>query len=338
MRIIFDGREYHLNNKAEQILDFLFTSYEMALLNNDELRKIQGQLKDFNKQLEVKVRDRTVSLKKEITERKEIERRLMEANNELQILSQQFWQTAKLATMGELTASIAHELNNPLQTVSLRVEMLQDQLTDDDSALKKLTVIEQELDRMATLVENLLQFSRRQVQQISTLNAAEEVEKTLELVDYHLRKRAIEVVREFSSDVPLIQADGSQLRQVFINLFTNAADAMGQGVLTLRLFNKAASDPEERIVVEVADTGSGIGREDLDRVIQPFFTTKPEGKGTGLGLAICRRIVDAHNGSLEIESTWGEGTPIRITLPVRWRSSRGEPAPATVVGEERISC
>jgi len=216
--------------------------------------------------------------------------------------------------MGELAASVAHELNNPHGTVSLRIESLIGQVPADDPKRRELEVVEQEVERMGTLVASLLQFSRRGTPQISTVDVGEEIENTLELIHYLLRQRQITVQREFAPDVPMVPADRQQLRQLFLNLFTNACDAMPQGgALTIRV---SAAPAQHRVSIEIADTGTGIAPEDLPRVTEPFFTTKPEGKGTGLGLAICRRIVQEHNGTFEITSAGpGQGTTVRLTLP-----------------------
>lgn len=241
------------------------------------------------------------------------EEALAAKNEELKVMSQQLWHTAKLATMGELAASIAHELNNPLATVSLRVEDLLTETLADDPKRRALEVIDQEVERMGMLVSNLLQFSRRGQPQISTLEVQDEIVKTLELVHYLLRQRRIGVVQDFAPDVPMIQADRQQLRQLFLNLFTNASDAMPDGgTLTIRV-----GAEEQQVVIEINDTGVGIAPEDLPKVLEPFFTTKPEGKGTGLGLAICRRVVQEHGGAIDIRSEGipGKGTTVRLTLP-----------------------
>jgi signal transduction histidine kinase len=170
---------------------------------------------------------------------------------------------------------------------------------------------------MATLIANLLQFSRRGQPQISTVDICEEIEKTLELIHYHLRKQNISIMRQFVSDVPRIHADRQQLRQLFLNLFTNASDAMPEGgTLTIRV---TAPSESMQVIMEVADTGTGIPPEVLPKVTEPFYTTKPEGEGTGLGLAICRRIVQEHNGTFDLTSEGipGRGTTARISLPVK---------------------
>jgi signal transduction histidine kinase len=260
----------------------------------------------------------------DITERKQAEEELrkysaelIEKNEELRAMTQQLWQAAKLATMGELSASIAHELNNPLAIVSLRIESLINNLPEDSISQRELKIIEQEVERMSNLVANLLQFSRRGQQQLSTVDIREEIEKVLELIYYHLRKRNIVIWREFAKEAPHIQADRQQLQQLFLNLFTNASDAMPQGgTLTIRV----AAQPESmQVIVEVADTGMGIPPEILSKMAEPFYSTKPEGKGTGLGLAICRRIMKEHNGTFDIvsEGIPGKGTTVSISLPVK---------------------
>jgi signal transduction histidine kinase len=236
-------------------------------------------------------------------------------NEEIKAMSQQLWQAAKLATMGELAASIAHELNNPLATVSLRVEALLGGMAPDVPRRRALEVVEQEVERMGQLVANLLQFTRRGQSQVSTLDVREEIERTLELIHYHLHNRHIAVVRHFAPDVPMVQADLQQLRQLFLNLFTNASDAMPQGgTLTLQV---RTDPPSQQLEIAISDTGMGIAAEDLPKVMEPFFTTKPEGRGTGLGLPICRRIVQEHQGALDIVSTVHQGTTVFITLPIQ---------------------
>ncbi|HEY1064971.1 MAG TPA: ATP-binding protein, partial [Pirellulales bacterium] len=181
-----------------------------------------------------------------------------------------------------------------------------------------LEIVDQEVERMGRLVGNLLQFSRAGRDQVSTVDVTQEVTNAVELVGHHLKKKNIVVDPKFSTDVPSIQADRQHLRQVFLNLFTNAADAMPEGGrLCPRTRLGVLPDNRAAVVIEVADTGVGIPRELLPRVLDPFFTTKEEGKGTGLGLAICRRIVEQHQGVLEVESEVGTGTTVRITLPIR---------------------
>ena len=239
-------------------------------------------------------------------------------NEEVRTMTQQLWQAAKLASVGELAASIAHELNNPLATVRLRVESVLARTPTDDPRRRALEIVEQETKRMGELVANLLQFSRRGDGQISTVDIRQELTKAVELIHHHLRKRLITVVQEFAPQTPTIYADRQKLRQVFLNLLTNAGDAMPEGgTLTLRTAPATLAQRQADRAIEFADTGVGIPAENLERIMEPFFTTKEEGKGTGLGLAICRRVVQEHHGTIQIDSEAGKGTTVRIVLPVK---------------------
>lgn len=312
--VSYRGESYLIASNRLQILNLLLSTYETATAQNFELMEAQDELMRLNKELEERVQKRTETLRIEVAERKAAQAELLAKNEELNAVTQQLWQAAKLATMGELASSIAHELNNPLATVSLRIESLATQSSQDDPRRRELEIIGHEVERMGNLVTNLLQFSRRSQRQVSTLEICEEIEKTIELIHYHLRQNNIQVIREFAPDVPGIIADRQQLRQLFLNLFTNAGDAMPKGgTLTICV---AAQPEEKKIHIEIADTGTGIPPEILPKVMEPFYTTKPEGKGTGLGLAICRRITQEHRGTLEITSEGipGKGTKVRITL------------------------
>jgi len=268
-----------------------------------------------NARLYNETRHHGLELEREVAERKRAEEDLRTKIEELAAMTQQFWQASKLATIGELAASIAHELNNPLATISLRTERLLGEVAEGDAKRRPLEIIGQETERMANLVSNLLQFSRRDHQQLSTMDITKEIETTLEFIEHSLRSRKIQVVLEFAASLPPLHADRQQLRQLFLNLLTNASDAMPQGgTLTVRV--AAVNDGAKALVIEFADTGTGVTSDDLARVWEPFFTTKAEGNGTGLGLAICRRIVEEQHGSISIESVVKEGTTLRITFPV----------------------
>ena len=250
----------------------------------------------------------------DVTDKIKAQQSLREKMDELAAMTQQMWQASKLATVGELAASVAHELNNPLATVSLRVENLMQQLAHDEEKHRSLQIIISEVERMASLVTNLLQFTRRNYRQVSTIDVADEIFKSIDLISYYLRNRRIEVVTEFVHPLPAIHADRQQLRQVFLNLMTNASDAMPEGgCLTVR---GHADFALERVLVEFVDSGEGIAENDLKKIWQPFYTSKPEGKGTGLGLPICSRIVEEHGGEISLQSKLGKGTTVRVALPI----------------------
>jgi signal transduction histidine kinase len=312
--ISYRGESYLITSNRLQILNLLLSTYETAMAKNFDLMEAQDELRRINKELEERVERRTEILCREVAERKAAQAALQVKNEELNAVTQQLWQAAKLATMGELASSIAHELNNPLATVSLRIESLMARASPDDPSRRELEIIGQEVERMGNLVTNLLQFSRRSQKEISTVDIREEVEKTIELIHYHLRQNNVQVIREFAPEVPGLLADRQQLRQLFLNLFTNASDAMLKGG-TLKIAISAQPE-KKKVIIEIADTGIGIPPEILPKVMEPFYTTKPEGKGTGLGLAICRRIVQEQRGTFDIASEGipGKGTKVRIAL------------------------
>ena len=250
----------------------------------------------------------------DVTDKIRAQQTLREKIDELAAMTQQMWQASKLATVGELAASVAHELNNPLATVSLRVENLMQQLAHDEEKHRSLQIIISEVERMASLVTNLLQFTRRNYRQVSTIDVADEIHKSIDLISYYLRNRRVEVVTEFAHPLPAIHADRQQLRQVFLNLMTNASDAMPEGgCLTVRGHADLAL---ERVLVEFVDSGEGIAENDLKKIWQPFYTSKPEGKGTGLGLPICSRIIEEHGGEISLQSKLGKGTTVCVALPI----------------------
>jgi len=170
--------------------------------------------------------------------------------------------------------------------------------------------------RYRRLFESAKDGIRRSHRQISTVDLREELTNSLDFIQYHLRSHKIDIVLDFATVVPTVQADRQQLRQVFLNLITNASDAMPEGgTLTVRSRAGAMAGGQTGVVVEFSDTGIGVQTGDLPKLWEPFFTTKPEGKGTGLGLGICRRTVEEHRGTIEIETAPGKGTTVRITLP-----------------------
>jgi PAS domain S-box-containing protein len=307
-RIIGIGREVVARRKDGSVFPINLAVGEAAINGR---RIFTGVVRDISEQknAEQALRDSNRRLEQALAE-------LRERGDEIKTMSQQLWQATKLATVGELAAGIAHELNNPLATVSLRVESMLASLPEDHPHRRALQVVEGEVERMGNLVANVLQFSRRGRRQVSTLAIRDELEQTLELIHYQFRKRGVQVRREHEPDIRPVLADRQQLRQVFLNLLTNALDAMpGGGTLTLRVH--AVGPPgrsANKVVLEVTDTGVGIAPEHLPRVTEPFFSTKEE-KGTGLGLAICKRIVEEHGGTLVVESAIGKGTTVRVELP-----------------------
>ena len=265
--VSYRGERYLITSNRLQILNLLLSIYETAMAKNLNLMKAEDELKRLNTELEERVQKRTETLRIEVAERKAAEVALLAKHEELNTVTQQLWQAAKLATMGELASSIAHELNNPLATVSLRIESLTEQTSEDDPRRRELEIIGKEVERMGNLVTNLLQFSRRGQKEISTVDIREEIEKTIELIQYHLRKNNIEVIREFAPKLPGSLADHQQLKQLFLNLFTNASDAMPKGgTLTIRVYVQGSEAGKQGSVSRGQGSGNrgqeaGVGEQ-----------------------------------------------------------------------------
>ncbi|MFQ5876427.1 MAG: ATP-binding protein [Acidobacteriota bacterium] len=237
---------------------------------------------------------------KEITEEKQIREQLL--------------QTEKMAAVGNLVSGVAHELNNPLAGVIGFSEILLEK--DLDARVRKSVArIRDEAERASRIVRNLLTFARKHKPEsvMTDLNAV--LGKTIELRAYDLRVKKIKVSTRLTPDLPRTLADPNQLLQVFMNIITNAEQAMveahGKGGLEI-----GTSTAKDHIRVTIRDDGPGIHPDTLKKIFDPFFTTKPIGKGTGLGLSICHGIIKEHNGKISVASAVGEGTTFTIELPL----------------------
>ena len=228
-------------------------------------------------------------------------------------------QKEKLASMGQLAAGVAHELNNPLSTILLYSDVMYKDASEGDQRREDFKMIMDEAQRCKIIVADLLNFARQQEILAQDTDLPALVGEVLIKVNHRKRFDKIQIVREFSPDLPHIQADPAQLQQVFINLLNNAADAMESGgTITI----SAAPLDAKTVEIRVKDTGSGITPENLEKLFTPFFTTKPAGKGTGLGLSIVYGIIKMHYGQIHAQSQVGQGTTIVITLPVRLPDGR----------------
>ena len=241
--------------------------------------------------------------------------RRRQAEEEKQSIEQQLQLAGRLAAVGELAAGIAHELNNPLAAVQAYAQFLASRRDLDDTVKSDVETIYKEAVRAARTTGNLLSFARRHRPEKSLVSINEVIEKSLELHAYRMKVNNIGISTDLSSELPRTMADFYQMQQVFVNLITNAEQAMteahDQGTLVVR--TEMAGD---MIRTTFTDDGPGIPEENLKRIFDPFFTTKEVGKGTGLGLAICFGIVQDHGGRLYATSEPGEGTTFVVEIPV----------------------
>lgn len=241
---------------------------------------------------------------------------LERAYEELQRSQEQLIRAARLATVGELAAIVAHELNNPLTAILGYSQLAMAQIEDGSPLKEDLKVIEGEALRTKEIVRRLLDFAREVRPKTVEFDLNEVVEESVKVLAYELEASNIKVEKDLDPSLPKVMADPGQIRQVLTNMIVNAKDAMEpKGGGTLRLATR--SREPGWVEVEISDTGVGIPPEHLPRIFDPFFTTKEPGKGTGLGLTVCHRIVSQHGGRIEVESQVGEGTTFRVILPVR---------------------
>ena len=226
-------------------------------------------------------------------------------------------QSARLAAVGEMAAGVAHELNNPLTTVAGFVELVLDDVPEDNPIRADLELVLREARRAREVVRRLLDFSRPGEGFRVRSDANDMVSDVVALVQHLAHTNGVELQVELGDDLPWIQADQGQIKQVLLNLIHNALQAMPRGGI-LNIQTRAQNkDGQDWVIIRVEDTGEGIPPENMGRIFEPFFTTRPLGKGTGLGLAVSFGIIQDHEGILDVESTTGEGSVFTIWLPVR---------------------
>ena len=257
----------------------------------------------------------------DISELKQAEEALRESEQksreQAQMLEQQLIASGRLVSLGEITASMAHEFNNPLGIIMGFVEEMQSTMPSDAADFQTLKIIDEEAKRCQKIIQGLMEFARPTPVTAQTTDVAALITKTLKMIDARLYKQKVGLTEAVAPHLPPIHADAQQLEQVLVNLYLNALDAMlGGGHLTVSAQLDGNGDFSKEVVISVADTGHGVPREDLAKIFQPFFTARKKA-GMGLGLSICERIIKNHGGKIEVESEQGQGTLFRIRLPVK---------------------
>ena len=264
---------------------------------------------------------------RDLTEKKRIEEVLRESETKLrrqaQELEQQLIASGRLVSLGVITASMAHEFNNPLGIVMGFTQQLLSEFEPNTPNHQALKIIDEETKRCQRIIQELLQYSRPKNADLCPTDVKQAIDKTMNMVANRLYKQKIETRAMIADDLPLIPADPQQLEQVLINLFLNAIDAMPKGGnLEVEATLKATQENTPSLVITVIDSGSGIDPEDLAKIFQPFFSAK-KGKGIGLGLSISERIIKNHGGTIAVESMPGKGTTFRIHLPLEQKLAEG---------------
>src|SRR3989440_5868130 len=238
----------------------------------------------------------------------------------LRALNEQLIRTEKLAAAGTLAAGVAHEVNNPLASISSLIQILQTRTGADPNdkqtaeTREMLRLIQTQIARITQVLRGMTAFARARPPARAPLDLRRTLEQSLRLASFDKAFKRLRVTTEFDETAPYVSADADQMQQVFLNLLLNARDAMPDGG-DLRITMRHDSNTDE-LVIEIADTGPGIAPEHRAHVFDPFYSTKPAGAGTGLGLAVCYGIVTAHGGRIELAANNSRGTCARVTLPV----------------------
>ena len=243
------------------------------------------------------------------------------AYRELKEAQDQVIRTEKLASLGKLSATIAHEINNPIAAVLTYVKLMMKLVNEgklsqnrDKDISRYLGTMASEMTRCGEIVKNLLAFSRRTKIDIKPQEIDRIINRTLILISHDLELKEIRLKEKIEPDLPKVRCDFRQLQQVLLNLINNASEAMeGGGVLSI---SAKLSEKKGFLEITISDTGCGISEEDQKNIFEPFFTTKEEGKGVGLGLSVVYGIITNHNGSIEVESEAGKGSTFKVFLPV----------------------
>jgi two-component system NtrC family sensor kinase len=240
---------------------------------------------------------------------------------EKQSINKQLIEAGKLASLGELAAGVAHEVNNPLAIMVQEAGWMQDLLEEEElRSWPYLDEFRRSLDRMQTqgrrckdITHNLLSFARKTEPRAKSAQVNDLIKEVVDLSKQRARHSNVEIHTNLQDDLPTANLSPSEFQQVLLNLINNSLDAMGDKGGTVSITSKVDG---EYALVEVADDGPGIPQANLPRVFEPFFTTKPVGKGTGLGLSICYGLVKKMGGAIEVESELGAGTTFRIRIPL----------------------
>ncbi len=322
--------------------DFRLEKSKFAEINElvDAYNYMAFQLQDLYDSLELKVQERTLALER--------------ANQEIKETQAMMVHSEKMRSLGELVAGIAHEINNPVNFIHGNIIILDNYVKDifslidmyianessiSEDELNKINKKKADMDldfirddvkdlikscvegteRTKNIVLDLKNFSRMEEMVLTQFNVPKEIDTTLNILNNKYKNR-ITVVKEYDPNVPKIEAYGGQLNQVFMNILDNAQYAIkGEGTVTISVKQEGDS-----VVIKFSDTGEGIKKEDLRKVFEPFYTTKPVGQGTGLGMSITYRVIKNHNGEILVDSELGKGTTFTIKLPINYSGKKQE--------------
>jgi PAS domain S-box-containing protein len=244
---------------------------------------------------------------------------------EYKSLQEELIRAEKLTSLGQLAASVAHEVNNPLAGVLVYIKILlkkyQDKALQTDSTEEQLLKMEKELERASRIIKNLLDFSRQSEANLRPVELNQVIDAALSLVEHQINLENIKLEKKYDEQLPLVLADFEKIQQVMVNMVLNATQAMPDGgdlIISTSVANgiEIGESLKNTVKIDIKDTGVGITKENLDKLFTPFFTTKAKGKGVGLGLPVAHGIIEQHNGKIEVDSEPNVGTTFSIYLEV----------------------
>jgi two-component system, NtrC family, sensor kinase len=320
---IYNNRELDLSRNFE------YTDKRISTPDEDKIKEILAETNKFTRQDELNCgscgyktcREYAIAIAKGLAENDMclpyLIDKLEKAYIDLKETQEQLQSAEKLASIGQLAAGVAHEINNPLGTILLYTSLIKKEINkriENPQTIEDLDLIAEETNRCKNIVSNLLNFARQGQLKISDVDVFDVINVILKTVRVKPEFKGISFNVESEADETVISGDADQLKQVFLNVINNGCEAMEERPvkkISIRLLKN-----EKYFIIEITDTGNGISKENMNKLFTPFFTTKKIGKGTGLGLAISYGIVKMHKGDIRVKSTVGEGTTFIIRLPL----------------------
>jgi signal transduction histidine kinase len=278
-----------------------------------ERTELLARISLFNEELQTKVQETTRELAFQHDE-------LKRAHAQFVLIQHRLIDADKLATLGQVAATIAHEVGTPLGAVSGHIQLLREQYKDDIPAIERLDIIDKQVNRVVSIIQDLLNSVRERTAEFVPVSLNQLVQELVTLVSPQLTQQQVKLQTELESRLPDIFGNADQLQQVLLNLVDNALDAMPNGgklTISVRVDPDRTSQNQRTILVELSDSGSGIMPEHISHIFNPFFSTKSPGEGTGLGLSVCKDIVEKHNGTISVKSIPNQGTKFMIQFPVK---------------------
>jgi PAS domain S-box-containing protein len=306
----------------------------------DQARQIMNKLREFGRirdyQFDIKIGDKIIPIRtsdtllyddygeivgtmgvfQDITARKKLSEKLSATQAEL-------FQAVKMRALGDLVAGVAHEINNPLMASDTFLHLLENESPDNPELQKRVQLIRECNKRIQNIVKKLREFSRQAEFEIADMNMNDAVLSVLEITRQQLLNQGIELRLNLGENLPRVLGDKNQIEQVLLNLISNARDAMDGKTRKVLTIQTELGQKGRHVEISVQDTGIGMTEEQVEQIFNPFFTTKDSDRGTGLGLSISYRILEAHQGKIEVKSKLNKGTTFTVSLPVYTAKSQG---------------